>query len=97
VLAAGVLVRAGREGWAFTASAAAIAAAVSSLFVDLYPNVLVSSTSASYNLTVAGAASGSYALKVMTVVAAALVPVVLIYQAWNYRVFRARVAAPSER
>src|SRR4051812_29132791 len=74
VIVAGALLRAGREGWAFTASTAAIAAAVSSLFVDLYPNVLVSSTDAAYSLTVTGAASGSYALKVMTVVAVVLFP-----------------------
>ena len=59
MLAAGALLRAGREGWAFTASAVAMAAAVSSLFVDLFPNVLVSSTDAAYNLTVSGAASGA--------------------------------------
>ena len=72
VLAAGALLRAGREGWAFTATAAAMAATLSSLFVDLFPNVLISSTDAAYNLTVSGAASGSYALKVMTVAAADL-------------------------
>ena len=91
VIAAGAQLRAGREGWAFTASAAAMASAVGSLFVDLYPNVLVSSTNPAYSLTVAGAASGDYALKVMTVVAVVLFPVVLLYQGWTYRVFRARV------
>lgn len=97
VLAAGLLVRAGREGWAFVASALAIAATVAGLFVDLHPNVLVSSTDAAYNLTVAGAASGSYALKVMTVTAVFLVPLVLLYQGWSYHVFRARVEAPASR
>ena len=91
VLAAGALLRAGREGWAFAATAAAMAATLSSLFVDLFPNVLISSTDAAYNLTVSGAASGSYALKVMTVAAAVFVPLVLLYQSWTYRVFRARV------
>jgi cytochrome d ubiquinol oxidase subunit II len=91
VLAAVAVARAGREGWAFTASAAAIAATVASLFTDLYPNVLVSSTDAAYSLTVSGAASGSYALKVMTVSAVTFVPLVLLYQGWTYRVFRARV------
>ena len=96
VLAASALLRAGREGWAFTASAVAMAATVSSLFVDLFPNVLISSTDAAYNLTVSGAASGSYALKVMTVAAAVFVPLVLLYQAWTYRVFRARVRHAEE-
>jgi cytochrome d ubiquinol oxidase subunit II len=91
VLGAGALLRAGREGWAFSATAAAMAATLSSLFVDLFPNVLISSTDAAYNLTVSGAASGSYALKVMTVAAAVFVPLVLLYQSWTYRVFRARV------
>ncbi len=54
------------DGWAFTRTAVAIAATVGSLFVALYPNVMVSSTSAAYNLTVSNAASGAYALKVMT-------------------------------
>jgi cytochrome d ubiquinol oxidase subunit II len=91
--AAGLLLRRGHEGWAFVASAAAMASAVASLFVDLYPNVLVSSTNPAYSLTVAGAASGSYALKVMTVAAVVFFPLVLLYQSWSYRVFRARVTS----
>jgi cytochrome bd ubiquinol oxidase subunit II len=82
------------EGWAFTASAIAIAATVGSIFVDLYPNVMISSTNAAYNLTVNNSASGSYALKVMTIVTVLFLPVVLLYQGWSFHVFRARVKAP---
>jgi cytochrome d ubiquinol oxidase subunit II len=82
------------DGWAFTASAIAIAATVGSLFIDLYPNVMVSSTNTAYNLTVNNAASGGYALKVMTIVTVILFPVVLIYQGWSFHVFRGRVKAP---
>jgi cytochrome d ubiquinol oxidase subunit II len=95
-VAAALLLRAGREGWSFTATAIAIGAAVASLFAGLHPNVLVSSTGAAYDLTIAGTASGSYALKVMTVVAAILVPLVLLYQGWTYHVFRARVQLPRQ-
>jgi cytochrome d ubiquinol oxidase subunit II len=95
VVLAALLLRAGREGWAFAASAVAMAGTVSSLFVTLFPEVLVSSTDAANSLTVAGAASGAYALKVMTVAAAIFVPLVLLYQAWTYRVFRARVRDSS--
>ena len=49
----------GREGWAFAATTVAMAATVVSIFVELYPNVMVSSTNAAYNLTVPNAASGS--------------------------------------
>jgi cytochrome d ubiquinol oxidase subunit II len=82
------------EGWAFTASALAIAATVGSIFIDLYPSVMISSTNAAYNLTVSNSASGSYALKVMTIVTVIFLPLVLLYQGWSFHVFRARVKAP---
>ncbi len=78
-------------GWAFGVSAAAIALLFCALFADLFPNALPSTTSAAFDLTLRGAASTSYTLTVMTVVAALLVPVVLVYQAWTYWVFRARL------
>ena len=43
------------------------------------------------SLTIDNASSAHYSLTVMTVVAAVLLPVVLLYQAWTYHVFRARV------
>jgi cytochrome bd ubiquinol oxidase subunit II len=84
------------DGWAFAASAVAIAATVGSIFIDLFPNVMVSSTNSAYNLTVNNAASGHYALTVMTVVAVVFVPVVMIYQGWSFHVFHGRLKAPSE-
>ncbi len=83
-----------RDGLAFTASSIAIGLAVASLFVSLYPHVLVSSTNASYSLTVAGSASGTYALSVMSIVAAVCFPIVLLYQGYTYIVFRRRVVGP---
>jgi cytochrome bd ubiquinol oxidase subunit II len=84
------------DGAAFAASAIAIAATVGSIFIDLYPNVMISSTNTAYNLTVNNSASGSYALKVMTVAAVIFFPLVLAYQGWSFHVFRARVKTPPE-
>jgi cytochrome d ubiquinol oxidase subunit II len=84
------------DGLSFASSAVAMAATVGSIFIDLYPNVMVSSTSAAYNLTVNNSASGHYALVVMTVVAVIFFPLVLLYQGWSFHVFRARVQAPAE-
>ena len=78
-------------GWAFVATCVTIATTVLGLFVDLYPRLLVSTTSSSYDLTVTNAASGDYALKVMTVITLVFFPLVLLYQGWTYYVFRARV------
>jgi cytochrome bd-type quinol oxidase subunit 2 len=91
VLAAARLALSDHDGWAFAASSVAIAASVASIFINLYPNVMVSSTNAAYSLTVSGAASGGYALKVMTIVTAILFPAVLVYQGWSFHVFRGRV------
>jgi cytochrome bd ubiquinol oxidase subunit II len=93
LLGAAYLIRSGHEGWAFAATAAAIATAVGSIFVALYPNVLVSSTKPAYDLTVSNASSAGYALTVMTIVAGLLVPIVLAYQGWSYHVFRLRIAS----
>ncbi len=51
---------------------------------------MVSSTDFANSLTVDGASSAHYTLKVMTVVAVIVAPLVLLYQAWTYRVFRPR-------
>jgi cytochrome d ubiquinol oxidase subunit II len=82
------------HGAAFTATTVTMGAVVVSLFVALYPNVMVSSTNSAYNLTVANTAAGNYALDVMTIIALILTPLVIAYQGWNYYVFRARITGP---
>jgi cytochrome d ubiquinol oxidase subunit II len=97
VLAAAALVaglvanRAGREGWAFLGTAAAIALAVATLFAALFPNVLPSTIDSANSLTVDNASSTPYTLKIMTWVALAFTPIVLLYQSWTYWVFRRRI------
>ena len=97
VIAAVSLVYARRDGWAFTATAVTIASCILAIFVDLYPNVMVSSTSKAYNLTVQNTASPPYTLKAMTVVVLFFLPLVLLYQAWTYYVFRRRVSRPESQ
>jgi cytochrome bd ubiquinol oxidase subunit II len=81
-----------RDGFAFAATTVTIGSCIVAIFVGLYPNVMVSSTNAAYNLTVHNTASPGYPLKVMTVVAILALPVVLAYQTWSYYVFRRRVS-----
>jgi cytochrome bd-type quinol oxidase subunit 2 len=92
VLAAVWLVYEHREGFAFAATTVTIASCIVSIFVGLYPNVMVSTTNAAYNLTAQNSASAAYSLKVMTIVAIVLLPLVLAYQTWTYYVFRKRVS-----
>ena len=77
-------VRKEKMGRAFIFSGVAILTAVSSFFAALFPCVMISSLNPEFNLTIAKASSSPYTLKIMTIVALTLVPVVLAYQAWSY-------------
>jgi cytochrome bd ubiquinol oxidase subunit II len=91
MLSASWLIADDREGWGFAATTIAVALTVLSIFSELYPRLMVSSTSPAYSLTIHNTASASYPLKVMTVVVVILLPIVLIYTAWSYYVFRRRL------
>ncbi|MEG3630788.1 cytochrome d ubiquinol oxidase subunit II [Streptomyces poriticola] len=86
------LSRLGREGWAFVLSGLTVVATFATLFLALYPEVMPSTLDSDWSLTVADAASGSYTLTVMTVIAAVFTPFVLLYQSWTYWVFRRRIS-----
>jgi cytochrome d ubiquinol oxidase subunit II len=91
LLLAAILVYLGRSGIAFALSAIGALSLVTTLFTSLYPRVMVSSPDFGNSLTVPGAASAHYTLAVMSIVALICVPVILLYQAWTYHVFRARI------
>jgi cytochrome d ubiquinol oxidase subunit II len=88
---AGAFVRSGRPGLAFTATAGAIALLTLTMFLNLYPRVLVSSTNNAYSPTIFTTSSSHYTLTVMSIVALVFTPIVLLYQTWTYWVFRARI------
>ena len=80
-----------RDGWAFVGTAVTTAAATVLLFGSLYPNVLPSTISDMFDLTIDNASSTPYTLKVMSWAAVIVTPVVLGYQGWTYWVFRKRI------
>ncbi|GAA0469752.1 cytochrome d ubiquinol oxidase subunit II [Streptomyces olivaceiscleroticus] len=81
----------GREGWSFAFSGLTVAALVVMLFLTLFPNVMPSSLNESWNLTVTNASSSPYTLKIMTWLTVFAAPLVMLYQAWTYWVFRKRI------
>jgi cytochrome d ubiquinol oxidase subunit II len=85
------LTRTRRSGWTFTATALGAVGFVATIFTGLYPRVLVSHPTFANSLTISNAASGHYALKIITIVAAIFVPLLLVYQSWTYYVFRKRL------
>ena len=85
-----VATRKEREGWAFTLSGVTLVAAVVLIFGSMFPDVMPALDPAN-SLTIHNASSTDYTLTVMTWVAVALVPVVLLYQGWTYWVFKKRL------
>jgi cytochrome d ubiquinol oxidase subunit II len=88
---AGYFINRKRMGLAFVMTILAILFAVTTVFMDLYPRVLISSLNPNWSLTVYNAASNPYTLKIMLVVALIFVPIVLVYQGWSYWVYRGRI------
>jgi cytochrome bd ubiquinol oxidase subunit II len=96
LLGAAVCVRLARSGWAFVLTAAGAFLLVTTIFTSLYPRVMVASNDFANSLTVDNASSAHYTLKVMTVVALTVVPIILLYQGWTYHVFRARLSGEEQ-
>ncbi|MBM7635650.1 cytochrome d ubiquinol oxidase subunit II [Streptococcus saliviloxodontae] len=84
-----------RELSAFLASGLSLVALVVLIFQGIFPRVLISSISSSYDLLIKNASSSPYTLSVMSIVAITLVPFVLAYTAWAYYIFRKRISLPA--
>jgi cytochrome d ubiquinol oxidase subunit II len=93
LLSAGALIHRESMGWAFVMTTLTIVFTTATLFVSLFPRVMVSSLDPEWSLTIYNASSTPYTLRVMSIVALIFVPIVLAYQAWTYWVFRHRIAA----
>lgn len=90
-LLAGYFMAKKRDGWAFGMTGGVIILSIASVFIGLFPRVMISSIDKAFDLTIHNAASGQYSLKVMTIVAVTLLPFVLGYQIWSYFVFHKRL------
>lgn len=95
LLVVGWFLRQKRDGMAFTFMVVSIALSVITLFMILFPRVLVSSIDPAYSLTIYNSASSAYTLSVMSKVALIFVPIVLAYQGWTYWIFRKRVSSKA--
>ena len=95
-LAGGWFISQRRFGWAFAMNALTVALTVVTTFRGLYPFVMISSLNPAWSLTIYNASSTPYTLRIMTIIALVMVPIVLVYQGWNYYVFRHRVTGKGK-
>lgn len=95
LLLTGYFLRRKLNGWAFAMTGVTIIFSTITIFMGLFPRVMVSSLDPAYSLTIYNAASSPYTLRVMTIVVLIFLPIVLIYQGWTYWVFRQRLTSES--
>jgi cytochrome d ubiquinol oxidase subunit II len=93
LLATGWFIKNKYDGWAFVMTGLTIMLSTITVFMGLYPRVMVSSLDPDWSLTIRNAASSEYTLRVMTIIALIFVPLVLVYQGWSYWVFRQRIGS----
>lgn len=82
--------------WAFAMTGTTILLSTLTIFLGLFPRVMISSLNPQWDLTVYNASSSPYTLTVMSWIAIGFVPIVLAYQGWNYWVFHRRLSAEAE-
>ena len=85
-----------RDGWAFFLTSLTMLFLVASVFIGLFPRVMISTLGVANDLTVYNASSGDYSLKVMSYVSLTIIPFVLAYQGWSYYVFRERLKGKDQ-
>lgn len=95
LIAVPFFIHARRDGWAFLMTGLTIVLSTVTVFLDLFPRVMVSSLNPSWSLTIYNAASNPYSLRVMTIIALSALPFILAYQGWTYWVFRQRLRADA--
>ncbi len=96
LVGAWTFVRRGEPFQAFISSAAMIALLIISGAIGIYPNLLISTTDAAYNLTVSNAASEDNTLFVCLVVALIGMPFVLLYTTGVYYFFRGKATVDAD-
>jgi cytochrome d ubiquinol oxidase subunit II len=87
--------RNGRYFGAFLASSAMIALLLITGAVGLFPNLLISTTDPQFNLTIYNASSAPNTLTAMLIIAAIGLPLVLLYTATVYYIFRGKTVLDS--
>jgi cytochrome d ubiquinol oxidase subunit II len=90
-LIAAVLLHIGRPGTAFIASSLTVAGTILTAGIALFPFLMPSSTDPNQGLTIWDASSSAKTLFIMLLCVIVLLPIVLAYTAWVFRVLRGKI------
>jgi cytochrome d ubiquinol oxidase subunit II len=81
----------GRSGKAFAMAFAVTIGFALIVGVCLFPNLMVSSLDPAWSLTIRNTSANPYSMTVISWIGLTFIPFVVLYQAWNYWVFRHRI------
>ena len=95
--AAAGLLAIGRAGAAFVASCVTQAGTILTAGIALFPFLMPSSTHPGHGLTIWDASSSEKTLGIMLIAVIILLPIVLMYTAWVFRVLRGRITLEEIR
>ncbi|HEY4972881.1 MAG TPA: cytochrome d ubiquinol oxidase subunit II, partial [Steroidobacteraceae bacterium] len=90
-LVAAALLYAGRPGAAFIASSLTVTGTILTAGIALFPFLMPSSTDPNQGLTIWDASSSAKTLSIMLLCVIVLLPIVLAYTAWVFRVLRGKI------
>ncbi len=97
ILVGGFFLRKEQHGRLFLTTCLTVAFVILTIFAFLYPRVMVSSLNPAWSLTITNASSSSTTLRLMTIVTTVLLPIVILYQAYTYWIFRKRVTGDVQK
>jgi cytochrome d ubiquinol oxidase subunit II len=95
--AALLLLRAGHTGSAFVASSLVLTAVIGTAAASMFPFVMPSSSRPDHSLTVWDSVSSHLTLGLMFWAALVLMPIIVLYTSWAYKVMRGKVTASYVR
>ncbi|PTQ53551.1 MAG: Cytochrome bd ubiquinol oxidase subunit II [Hydrogenibacillus schlegelii] len=81
----------GRLLWSFLMTSGAIALTTATGFIGMFPRMLISRLDPAASITLYEARASELTLSIMLFVAVIFVPIVIGYQLWAYRLFRAKI------
>jgi len=96
VVAIPITNRRGKLGWTFVGTSGSVIAVIGLAAVGLFPRLLPSSLDLGYSLTIYNAASTPLTQTVMLIIALIGMPLVILYTAWVYRVFKGKVVLTED-
>lgn len=91
------MLKAGRSGLALIASGVVQAATIFTAAIALFPFLMPSSTNPGDSLTIWDASSSAKTLHIMLIAVIVLLPIVLAYTTWVYRILRGQITLDAIR